>query len=79
MSLNQGWEIEINGHRERGPTTWPADDLIAQTALFIELARRIDDGTTGLSPTRIEQAAAAADVIFATFESVAQVACINLT
>ena len=69
VSLNQGWEIEIDGSRERGPTSWPADDEVAQPALFAELARRIDDGTTLEFPTAIARAGEVADLIFAGFES----------
>jgi predicted dehydrogenase len=78
ISLNQGWELELDGHRERGATAWPADDKIAQSALFTELDRRIRDGTTDAFPTRIEWAADVADVIFAAVTSASERRRINL-
>ena len=72
ISLNQGWELELDGLRERGPTAWPADDKVAQRALFAELDRRIREGTTDAFPTRIEWAADVADVIFAAFTSASE-------
>ena len=70
VSLNQGWELWLEGQEiERGDTAWPRDDGLAQAALFTELRDRITDGSTRQFPTRVEVAARISDVMFACYAS----------
>ena len=39
VSLNQGWTLWRNGRIRQGSTGWPADDGVAQQALFVDLRR----------------------------------------
>ena len=39
VSLNQGWTLWRNGRIRQGTTGWPADDGVAQQALFVDLRR----------------------------------------
>ena len=69
VSLNQGWELWLNGAFDSGETRWPRDDGLAQAALFAELRDRISQGTTADFPTRVEVAARHSDLIFACYAS----------
>jgi UDP-N-acetyl-2-amino-2-deoxyglucuronate dehydrogenase len=74
VSLNQGWELWLEGRPvERGDTAWPRDDAAAQAAMYVQLrdAIRADSLRTAAAdfPTRIEVAARNSDVIFACYAS----------
>jgi predicted dehydrogenase len=69
VSLNQGWELWSESGWERGPTSWPDDDMLAQPALFAELRDRVVSGAWQEFPTRIETAGRIADVMFACYAS----------
>jgi len=72
VTLNQGWSLHCGARSERGPTSWPADDDIAQAALFDDLADAIRTGKLEEFPTAIDHAAACSDLIFACFASAAR-------
>jgi predicted dehydrogenase len=69
VSLDQGFELELDGKLERGTTSWPRDDEVAQEALYRDLADAIETGDGATFPTRMEVAGDVADLIFAGFAS----------
>lgn len=72
VSLNQGWECWREGEFESGPTSWPEDDFQSQADLFTGLRDAIvDPSLRDVFPTRIEQSAQEAEILFACIESAA--------
>jgi len=59
VSLNQGWTLWLNGKRTQGVTGWPADDEIAQQALFVDIRQALRHRGTGWQrfATSVESAA----------------------
>ena len=59
VSLNQGWTLWCDGKFSRGSTGWPADDGVAQQALFVDLRQALRRRGTGWNTfaTSVENAA----------------------
>ncbi len=71
VSLNQGWQLWLEGEFSSGFTGWPQNDGEAQTALFIDLHETLtlEKRDWRSFPTRVGVAAANADVMFAGYGS----------
>lgn len=71
VSLNQGWQLWLDGAFEAGATGWPRNDGEAQRALFTELRDTLHGPAEAWRsfPTRMEVAARNADVMFACYAS----------
>ena len=71
VSLNQGWQLWLDGGFEAGATGWPRNDGEAQRALFADLRDTLHGPADAWRefPTRIEAAARNADVMFGCYAS----------
>jgi predicted dehydrogenase len=71
VSLNQGWQLWLDGQFEAGPTEWPLNDGEAQAALFTELRDTLLAGGDAWRafPTRVEVAAQISDLMFGCYAS----------
>lgn len=71
VSLNQGWQLWLDGAFESGVTAWPHNDGEAQRTLFAELRDTLHGPPEAWRafPTRIEVAARNAELMFGCYAS----------
>lgn len=81
VSLNQGWKLWLDGEFSSGFTGWPHNDGESQAGIFVDLADHLlsEAGQWRSFPTRVEVAAANADVMFGCFASAVRRERIDLT